>query len=134
MDERSAYQVVVPATALSDLIDAVHGLASAAPAPKWRHDNVTYLEHPRVRDLPLTGDPRPRAGRAVAAITLLLARRAAVDVVFALDSGYATAEFHAPTMPPATTPTTWPHRLATATASALTARGITTRADPIGKR
>ncbi|MGC4989834.1 hypothetical protein [Nocardia salmonicida] len=129
MDQRTVYEVIVPARALSELIDAVHELVNYAPTRKARRDNITYLDKPGVTDLPV---PRQRSGpwRAVAAIMVLLRQHPPVEVVFGLHGARASAEFwcRAGESEQVIDPT-WPSELAKATAAALTARGITSHAD-----
>jgi hypothetical protein len=120
--------VIVSATALAELVLAVHeaaGQAGQAAARRWRYGNVVGIGRPRVRELTLTsvGAKYLVAGRAVAAITVTAHRRAAIDVVFTLDDAVASAQFYcATTRSEATTEqeTAWAEHLATATRAALT--------------
>ncbi|MFI7000845.1 hypothetical protein [Nocardia sp. NPDC050175] len=122
------------ASALGELILAVHeaaGQSSGPSARRWRYGNVVGISTPRVRDLALTTVRVKHLveRRAVAAITVAVHRKVAVDVVFVLDSGVASAQFLCATIDSEIVieqETSWAEYLATKTSAALTATDIAT--------
>ncbi|WP_135230880.1 hypothetical protein [Nocardia sp. CS682] len=127
--------MTVPAPALDDLILAVHeavGQSGGRSPRRWRYGNVVGISTPRVRDLPLaTVDVKHCVERrAIAAITVTVHRKVAVDVIFALDDIVASAQFHCTTTNSAIAlaqELSWAEHLATKTSAALTASDIEVR-------
>ncbi|PXX70724.1 hypothetical protein DFR70_101145 [Nocardia tenerifensis] len=134
MNRHYSYEVTVAAPALDDLILAVHEVAcqSGGRSPRrWRYGNVVGISAPRVRDLALATVQTKHAvaGRVVAAITVTLHRRVAVDVIFTLDDVAASAQFHCATKNSEIAKaqeTSWAAHLVTETSAALNANDITT--------
>lgn len=97
MDRRQSSTVTVASAALSDLILPVHesaaGSGSASGRP-WRYENVIGMTAAVVRDLDPRAVPVKYAGRApIAAVTVIAHHRIAVDVMFELSGGEASARF-----------------------------------------
>lgn len=120
------------ASNLGELILAVHDAAGQSEGPtarRWRYGNVVGISTPRVRDLALATVQVKHLveRRAVAAITVAVHRRVAVDVIFALDEAVASAQFHCATTHSETTQETfWAEYLASRTSAALIATDIAT--------
>ncbi|MFI9402818.1 hypothetical protein [Nocardia sp. NPDC052316] len=135
MNRRYTYEVTVPAPALDDLILAVHeavGQSGGRSPRRWRYGNVVGISTPRVRDLPLATVQVKHCvqRRAIAAITVTVHRKVAVDVIFALDCSVASAQFHCTTKKSEIAlaqELSWAEHLATKTSAALTANYIEAR-------
>ncbi|MBH0779602.1 hypothetical protein [Nocardia bovistercoris] len=132
VNRRPSYEVAVSASALSDLIMAVHAVADRSgglSGRRWRFGNVVGIGAPQVRDLTLAAAGAKHAieRKTVAAITVAAHRRIAVDVVFTLDDRTATAQFHCATggAESESPETAWAEYLATTTCEALAATDIT---------
>ncbi|MCX4090926.1 hypothetical protein [Nocardia sp. alder85J] len=127
VNRRQVHEVIVAASALAELILAVHtaaGRPEGEPGRRWRYGNVVGIGRPRLYDLALAAacTRHPVAGRAVAAVTIAAHRRVAVDVVFALSGADAVAQFHCATARPETPSeheAAWADHLAGTTAAVL---------------
>lgn len=134
VNRRQTYEVTVSASALGELILAVHeaaGQSSGPSARRWRYGNVVGISTPQVRDLALATVRVKHVveQRAIAAITVAVHRKVAVDVVFALDNSVASAHFLCATTDSEMVieqETSWAEYLATKTSAALTATDIAT--------
>ncbi|MFI6169563.1 hypothetical protein ACIBCN_22465 [Nocardia sp. NPDC051052] len=134
MNRRYAYEVTVPTPALDDLILAVHeaaGQTGGRSPRRWRFGNVVGISAPRVRDLALATVQTKHVveRRVIAAITVTLHHRVAVDVIFALDGALACAQFYCATPNSEiamTQETSWAEYLVSKTSETLAATGVTT--------
>lgn len=98
MNRRQTYEVTVTASALGELILAVHqaaGHPGGHSTRRWRYGNIVGIGAPRVRDLPLAKVRVKHVveRHTVAAITVTVHRRVTVDVFFAVDGPVASAQF-----------------------------------------
>lgn len=130
---RDAFEVIVPADALSALIIAVHeaGTLRAASRRKWRYGNVIRIYGAHVADLAVnTAMHRHRRERMPVAALAVTQRRLTVDVLFEVTDASARAWFsgaglasirHDPGEE-----TAWASFLATGTVDALARAGIRT--------
>ncbi|WP_378742460.1 hypothetical protein [Nocardia brasiliensis] len=126
--------MTVPASALGELILAVHEAAGQSGRPatrRWRYGNVVGISTPQVHDLALATVHLKHVieRRAIAAITVAVHSQIAVDVIFTLDNTVASAQFRCATIGPE--PARGPEMalaesLATKTSAALDAHDIAT--------
>ncbi|QXQ12508.1 hypothetical protein [Skermania piniformis] len=135
----AAFELVVPVTATSTLIDSVHDVAQrpgTAAAGRWRFDNVIGIDTPRVVDCPI--DERHRhvspSHRPIAAVSVVAQESVTVDVVFDIGRELATAVFlsaRTTTGEPDERSTALALHLASETRAALVAVGLTARLRPL---
>ncbi|WP_454197676.1 hypothetical protein [Nocardia sp. Marseille-Q1738] len=134
MTRQEVCSITVSASALSELILAVHAAAEQpgfASSRRWRYGNVVGIGRPRMRDLAIdTARSRHHAGHPIAAFRVVTHHRISVDVVFELNGAHASVQFHCATSGSANAAdreTSWAEFLAATTSATLTAADVAAR-------